>query len=160
MAILSGFLDAPSHLYKRVCPSVRVSVRPSVSILKNAVYRVLGASYAGYPALFASQSLLLKNQQKKKWMNSFFHPLIGWFFIIIPWSWVVLFFLIVVGHLSRVMGRVWILLLLLLLLLLLVLLLLFLWLVYELVVTHSLQKSPVRMRQRSATTQETKKDHP
>ena len=46
--VLVLFLDAPSHLYKRVCPSVR----PSVSILKNAVYRVLGASYAGYPALF------------------------------------------------------------------------------------------------------------
>ena len=27
---LSPFLDAPSHLYKRSCPSVRPSVRPSV----------------------------------------------------------------------------------------------------------------------------------
>ena len=46
---ISAFLDAPSHLYKRVCPSVRMSacpcIRVSVSILKNSVYRVLGASY-------------------------------------------------------------------------------------------------------------------
>ena len=27
---MTAFLDAPSHLYKRVCPSVRPSVRPSV----------------------------------------------------------------------------------------------------------------------------------
>ena len=39
------FLDAPSHLYKRVCPSVRRSVTPSLR-------RVLGASYAEYSALF------------------------------------------------------------------------------------------------------------
>ena len=57
--IFCHFLDAPSHLYKRVCPSVRPSVRgsvgpsvcPSVSIKGNAVFRVLGASYVGYPAL-------------------------------------------------------------------------------------------------------------
>ena len=30
MAIISVFLDASSHLYKRVCPSVRPSVRPYV----------------------------------------------------------------------------------------------------------------------------------
>ena len=30
MAILSVFLDAPSHLYMRLCPSVRRSVRRSV----------------------------------------------------------------------------------------------------------------------------------
>ena len=47
---LSLFLDAPSHLYKRVCPSVRPSVRPSVSIKGK---RGLGASYVGYPALFS-----------------------------------------------------------------------------------------------------------
>ena len=35
-----------------VCPYVRMSVGPSVSIKGNAVYRVLGASYVGYPALF------------------------------------------------------------------------------------------------------------
>ena len=29
---LSRFLDAPSHLYKRVCPSVRRSVGPSVRL--------------------------------------------------------------------------------------------------------------------------------
>ena len=38
------FLDAPSHLYKRVCPSVRRSVTPSLRGL-------LGASYAEYSAL-------------------------------------------------------------------------------------------------------------
>ena len=37
------FLDAPSHLYKRLSSSVRVSVCPSVGILRNAVYRLLGA---------------------------------------------------------------------------------------------------------------------
>ena len=41
-------LDAPSHLYKRACPSVRPSVRPSPVIFKH----VLGASCAMYPALF------------------------------------------------------------------------------------------------------------
>ena len=45
---LSLFLDAPSHLYKRWCQSVRPSVRPSPVIFK----RVLGASCAVYPALF------------------------------------------------------------------------------------------------------------
>jgi len=37
---LRALLDAPSHLYKRVCPSVRGSVRPwvlrSFSIKENA----------------------------------------------------------------------------------------------------------------------------
>ena len=42
------FLDAPSHLYKRVCPSVRRSVRPSPVIFR----RVLGTSYVLYPASF------------------------------------------------------------------------------------------------------------
>ena len=52
--ILVGvFLDSPSHLYKRVCPSVRPSVRPSVSIKEK---RGLGASYAVYPVLFLSLS--------------------------------------------------------------------------------------------------------
>ena len=36
----------------RVSAVIRGCVRPSVSILKNAVYRALGASHAGYPALF------------------------------------------------------------------------------------------------------------
>ena len=44
----NSFLDAPSHLYKRVCPSVR----PSVVIFR----RVLGASCAVFPAF------LLKGQ--------------------------------------------------------------------------------------------------
>ena len=47
-AIIS-FLDAPSHLYKRSCLSVRPSVRPSPVIFR----RVLGAPCAVYPALFA-----------------------------------------------------------------------------------------------------------
>ena len=45
-----SFLDAPSHLYKRSCPSVRPSVRPSRVIFTH----VLGASCAVYPALFLS----------------------------------------------------------------------------------------------------------
>ena len=40
------FLDAFSHLYKRVCRSVRRSVTPSLK-------RLLGASYAEYSALFS-----------------------------------------------------------------------------------------------------------
>ena len=35
------FLDASSHLYKRVCPSVRMSVRMSVSILEKPTGRIL-----------------------------------------------------------------------------------------------------------------------
>ena len=51
------FLDAPSHLYKRVCPSVRPSVRRSVGpsgrrSVTPSLRRVLGASYAEYSALF------------------------------------------------------------------------------------------------------------
>ena len=46
------FLDAPSHLYKRVCPSVGPSVRPSGT---PSLRRLLGASYAEYSALFFSK---------------------------------------------------------------------------------------------------------
>ena len=58
------FLDAPSHLYMRSCPSVRPSVRRSVcpsvrlSVCPSRVFfrrwkvRILGASCAVYPALF------------------------------------------------------------------------------------------------------------
>ena len=60
-AYRSCFLDAPSHLYKRVCPSVRMSVGPSVTIKGNAVYRVLGASYVGYPALLTRKTIRKKN---------------------------------------------------------------------------------------------------
>ena len=42
----NGLLDAPSHLYKRLCPSVRLS--------RVIFRRVLGASCAVYPALFHS----------------------------------------------------------------------------------------------------------
>ena len=60
----SGFLDAPSHLYKRLCPSVgpsvgpsvRPSVRPSVGPYVPCYFwrwkePILGASCAVYPAL-------------------------------------------------------------------------------------------------------------
>ena len=47
--MLPLFLDAPSHLYKRVCPSVGPSVRPSVT---PSLRSLPGASYAEYSALF------------------------------------------------------------------------------------------------------------
>ena len=48
----SFFLDAPSHLYKRLCPSIGPSVGPSVpSYFQTRT--ILGASCAVYPALFA-----------------------------------------------------------------------------------------------------------
>ena len=57
------FLDAPSHLYKRmfpsVCPSLRKSVCPNRVIFEGEKYavghslRMLGASCTVYPALFA-----------------------------------------------------------------------------------------------------------
>ena len=50
----SQFLDASSHLYKRVCPSVRPSVRRSVRpSVTPSLRRLLGASYAEYSALFS-----------------------------------------------------------------------------------------------------------
>merc|ERR1712228_199687 len=64
-SVVINFLDASSHLYKRVCPSirpsvgppVRPSVRPSVrnafvKIAENGVMQDEGASRAVYPALF------------------------------------------------------------------------------------------------------------
>ena len=42
------FLDAPSHLYKRSCPSVRRSVCPSVGSSRVIIE---GEKYAVYPAL-------------------------------------------------------------------------------------------------------------
>ena len=58
------FLDATSHLYKRVCPSVRPSVRWSVRrSVTPSLRRLLVASYAEYPALFY---LLSSHNQKKK----------------------------------------------------------------------------------------------
>ena len=56
-----SFLDASSHLYKRVCPSVgrsvRRSVRPSVrdafvKIAENGLMQDEDASYVVYTALF------------------------------------------------------------------------------------------------------------
>ena len=48
------FLDAPSHRYKRECPSVGPSVRPSVRLsIMPSLRRLLGASYAEYSALFS-----------------------------------------------------------------------------------------------------------
>ena len=46
---LSFFLDAPSHLYKRVCPSVCPSGRRSVT---PSLRCLLGAPYAEYSTLF------------------------------------------------------------------------------------------------------------
>ena len=51
------FLDAPSHLYKRSCPSVGPSVRSSVGpsvpcYFRRWSVRILGVSCAVYPALF------------------------------------------------------------------------------------------------------------
>ena len=43
------FLDASSHLYKRVCPSIRRSIGPSGTL---SLGRVRGASVAEYSALF------------------------------------------------------------------------------------------------------------
>ena len=62
------FLDAPSHLYKRSCPSVRRSVRPSVrrsvrpvlfSKMKNTYTRRILCRVSGLVLLF-SASLLTK----------------------------------------------------------------------------------------------------
>ena len=54
----SMFLDAPSHLCKRLCPSVGPSVRRSVRwsrvIFVGEKHAILGASCAVYPALFYS----------------------------------------------------------------------------------------------------------
>ena len=52
------FLDASSHLYKRVCPSVRPSVGPSVrrSVRRSvtpSLRRLRDASNAEYSALFS-----------------------------------------------------------------------------------------------------------
>ena len=50
---VGGFLDAPSHFYIRLCPSVRPSVRPYVPCyFRRWKERILGASCAVYPALF------------------------------------------------------------------------------------------------------------
>ena len=65
------FLDASSHLYKRVCPSVRWSVRPSVrplvrplvrnafvKIAENGVIQDGDASYVVYTALLVVHATL------------------------------------------------------------------------------------------------------
>ena len=67
----SNFLDAFSHLYKRVCPSVRRSVRPSVRLshtswnhakvllsTKTAISTSVNVSYAVYTALFSCMQRL------------------------------------------------------------------------------------------------------
>ena len=54
------FLEAPSHLYKRVCQSVRPSVRPSGRrSVTPSLRRVLGASYAVCSALFIKLAVIL-----------------------------------------------------------------------------------------------------
>ena len=59
--ISKWFLDASSHLYKRVCPSVGPTVRPLVrpsvhtafvKIAENGVMQDGDASYVVYTALF------------------------------------------------------------------------------------------------------------
>ena len=58
------FLDAPSHLYMRLCPSVRPSVRRSVPCyFRRWKVRILGASCAVYPALFLSQRNVILSQR-------------------------------------------------------------------------------------------------
>ena len=65
-----SFSDASSHLYKRVCPSVRPSVRPSirrsvrrsvrnafVKIAENGIMQDGDASYVVYTALFSPSFL-------------------------------------------------------------------------------------------------------
>ena len=54
--LIEKFCQGPTHLYKRVCPSVRPSVGPSVrrSVRRSgtpSLRREQGASYAVYPAL-------------------------------------------------------------------------------------------------------------
>ena len=59
--ILAMFLDAPPHLYKRSCPSVRRSVGPSVPrYFRRWTVRILGASCAVYPALLDATTHLDK----------------------------------------------------------------------------------------------------
>ena len=60
------FLDASSHLYKRVCPSVGRSVGPSVrnafvKIAETGVMRDGDASYVVFTALFADALLSVSN---------------------------------------------------------------------------------------------------
>ena len=51
----SGFLDASSHLYKRVCPSVRPSVRPSIGLsVRPSVRRSVTPSLSRRKKVFRS----------------------------------------------------------------------------------------------------------
>ena len=60
LGLAATFLDAPSNLYKRVCPSVRPSVSPSVRrSAKPSLRRLLGASCAEYSALFMLRLVLV-----------------------------------------------------------------------------------------------------
>ena len=70
--ITDSFLDAPSHLYKRVWPSGRRSVTPSLRWL-------LGASYAEYSALLSyliicywllSRDWSIKSYPKRLWFTN------------------------------------------------------------------------------------------
>ena len=73
------FLDAFSHLYKRVCPSVHPSVCDAfVKIAENGIMQDGDASYAVYTALFLS------------------YP--GFFFRQVPYSGVQLFSVFFKGH--------------------------------------------------------------
>ena len=100
--IMRMLLDAPSHLYKRVCPSVGPSVRPSVT---PSLSRLLGASYAEYSALFFWRSIWKKKKNGKGFqlakkfsagvLQDIIHrrPLFGWssdrlmiFLYLVGWS--------------------------------------------------------------------------
>ena len=60
-----AFFDAPSHLYKRVCPSVRPSGRRSIT---PSLRRLLGTSYAQYSALLTSGfRFLADDEHAEEW---------------------------------------------------------------------------------------------
>ena len=81
---LIGFLDASLHLYKRVCPSVGRSVRPSVTRyflmmrkwpkwcnkLGNVLVTLSNASLGNSRQLWATLGQLLGNSGTHLWANS------------------------------------------------------------------------------------------
>ena len=75
------FLDAFSHLYKRVCPSVRPSVHPSVCLsvtheLKSSKSAIFDQNYYQYKRgrILCRVSGLVSSSQKR--ISSFFPPLL------------------------------------------------------------------------------------
>ena len=56
------FLVALLHFYKRVCPSIRLALRPlDRRSITPSLWRVLGASYAEHSALFFYFTILLES---------------------------------------------------------------------------------------------------